>query len=327
MIERRALYNLLRMNWLNEPTLSVEPWQVEDYRSLTLAHLFQRLTNFNIYLDRASLIAYAEECDSPEELTDHLQGDRKLSKSQEDEMFLILFELWRRLMIEKPSLSIICNELDHQIFLYDQQQLENPLALQDAIAQFLQILTENVDQGISSEEVLKLISNYCANDVETFLYDFISEQIDEGNETYAHELLEEFNPYLLNNKWIKLLHLRLCEYSKFIQKIVEDIVEEYFLEDDLDYYLELLSILIEKNNDHFFRMTLKKIFPLLQREEEFQDLLAIVIDFFQRTEKLQSEITLKEILERRIFFPKDQILHQEDPDLIKLNQLFNLKKS
>ena len=32
--ERRALYNSLRMHWLLDPNMAVEPWQVEDYRSM-----------------------------------------------------------------------------------------------------------------------------------------------------------------------------------------------------------------------------------------------------------------------------------------------------
>ncbi len=55
-IERRALYNLLRMNWINEPTLPVESWQVEDYRALSLPDLFGRLKDFNIQLERVSFI-------------------------------------------------------------------------------------------------------------------------------------------------------------------------------------------------------------------------------------------------------------------------------
>jgi len=33
-IQRRALFNLVRMNWLAEPIVNVAEWQVEDYRPL-----------------------------------------------------------------------------------------------------------------------------------------------------------------------------------------------------------------------------------------------------------------------------------------------------
>ena len=39
-IERRALYNLMRMNWQIDPSLPAEPWQVEDYRVFTIINNF-----------------------------------------------------------------------------------------------------------------------------------------------------------------------------------------------------------------------------------------------------------------------------------------------
>lgn len=326
-IERRALYNLLRMNWLNEPTLSVESWQVEDYRALPVTTLFNRLKQFNLHLDRISFVAYADECDSPEDLTDHLIADRHFTTAQEDQIYLLIFELWRRFMSEKPSLSIVCNELDYQIHLYDQQQLENPLALQDALTHFVHILDENADQGIPAQHVLKLISTHCANDIETFLYDFISEQIDEGNETYALELLDDFDTYLGNNKWFKLLRIRLCEpnHSKTVQKLAEEIIEEHLKDGDLEYQLELLSILVEKGNYAIFRLIVKETLPLLKREEDFQDLLSIAIDYFHRVDQEQQEITLKTILEKRSLIPIDQNLQAKDSDWATLTQIFNLK--
>jgi len=177
-IEQRALYNLLRMNWLNDPSLEVEPWQVEDYRQLSLSDLFTQLKESDIQLDKISFITYADECDSPEQLTEYFIGDRHLEIPHEDQIYLLVFELWRRLMSEKPSLSIFCDELDHQIYLYDHGQLTSPLHLQTALANLLTILEENVDEGIQPTEAFRLISTCCANDIEAFLYDFISEQID-----------------------------------------------------------------------------------------------------------------------------------------------------
>lgn len=246
-IEKRALYHLLRMNWLQEPHLSIEPWQVEDYRSLPLTSLFERLRSFGLSLNRASFIAHADVCDSPEDLTEHLIGSDSLTTPLEDQVYLMIFELWRRLMAEKPSLSILCNELDYQIHLYDQELGRDPLALQEALEQFIKILDKNVDEGISPPEALKLISAYCANDIETFLYDFISDQIDEEHESYAHELLEAFDLYLGKNDWFKLLRLRLFGYahSKMAQSLIDQLLEESSSDQEIDFDLEFLSVLGE----------------------------------------------------------------------------------
>lgn len=326
-IERRALYHLLRMNWLNEPSLSVASWQVEDYRALQLTDLFDRLQRFNIRLNRLSFVAHADECGSPEELADHLIGDKSLTPMQEDQIYLLIFELWRRLMSEKPSLSIVCNEFDYQIYLHDHQKIADFFALQDAITNFLKILNENVDEGILPQQAFKLICAYCANDIELFLYDFIAIQIDEGNESYAHELLSNFDPYLGHDKWFKLLRLRLCErtQSKFAQKIIEEIVEEDLNDEELDYNLELLSTLAEMEDSVAFPLILKHSIPLIKTEEDFQELLTITIEYFHHMNQDRQEEDLKTLLDHRSNYPMDETIHSYDPGFIQFVHLFNLE--
>lgn len=322
-IEKRALYHLLRMNWLHQPTLAVEPWQVEDYRLLPIPNLFDRLKNFQIVLDKTSFIAFADECDSPEDLTDHLVADTTFSPLQEDQIYLLVFELWRRLLSDKPSLSILCNELDYQICLYDDQELENPFDLQDALTLFLQALDENTDEGIPSVDAFQLISSYCANDIETFLYDFISEQIDEDNESYARELLDDFDPYLGNNKWFKLLRLRLSErsHSKTGKTLSQDILEENLSEKDLEFNLEFLSILGNLGDSILVNHVIRETIPLIKKEESFQDLLSILIDYFHLLDDEKGETGLKTLLAKRSRHGLDAPFDEKDPDLSHLIQL------
>jgi hypothetical protein len=315
-IEKRALYNLLRMNWLHEPMLLVQPWQVEDYRQVPLTTLFNRLETFNIHLDRLSFITYADACGSPEDLTDHLIGDRPLQAADEDKIYLIVFELWRRLIPQKPSLSILCHELDYQIHLYDQQQMTDPLPLQEAIKGFIKILDENVDKGILPQETWKLILPYCANDVETFLYDFISEQIDEGLSSDSHELLNELDPYLGNNKWFQLLRLKLFKYArhKTAQKMTEQLMEEHLHEKDLDFDLEFLSILAEQGDQIHFPSLMKHLLPLITKEEDLHDLVAIVIDYFDLLDRKKDAIQWKSFLNKRSHHPLNAPVDLKDPD-------------
>src|SRR5438128_2674617 len=114
-IERRALYNSLRLNWLQDPAISVEPWQVEDYRSFSIEKIFEQLKQKNIHLNKASFVALAENADTPEDLTDDLLADSDLDAAAQDYIYLHIFELWRTLIPEKTCLSIFCDELDHQI--------------------------------------------------------------------------------------------------------------------------------------------------------------------------------------------------------------------
>src|SRR5580700_5828395 len=103
MIREKALYNILRFNWLENPSMPVEKWQVEDYRALPLPHLFSRLKQLSISLDDAAFLSYAENCATPEELVDLLWTEENDVKGQ-DQAYLLLFELWRRRLPHKTSL-------------------------------------------------------------------------------------------------------------------------------------------------------------------------------------------------------------------------------
>jgi hypothetical protein len=322
-IERRALYNLLRMNWLKEPDLNVESWQVEDYGSMDLTTLFEKLQQFDIHLNKSTFVHFADECDSPEELTEHLIGDWELSSEEEDQIYLIVFELWRRLLNEKPSLSILCYELDYQIFLYDHDKLDNPLALHDALTHFLQILEKNADHGVPPEEAFRLISSYCANDIEGFLYDFISQLIDEGDYSYASELLENFAPYWKEHKWFKLLCLREAKQGKMAERIISEIQEEHTDEPDLDFLLDFLYALLEMNQFTPFLAVWMKTLSFVENEKDFQDMLELAIDYFHLTEQDDKEIALSSILEKRSLISPSKSLSKKDPDLATVIAFFH----
>lgn len=322
-LERHALYNLVRMNWLNNPQLNVEPWQVEDYRALPLTALFERLKKFDIDLDRARFVAYADECDSPEELTEQIVGDQVLEAKIEDQIYLAIFELWRRLMTEKPSLSTLCNELDYQIYLHDQGEISHSVALQEALANFALLLNENVDEGLSTQEVFKLIIPYFANDVESFLYDYISELIEEDNELYAQDLLDNFAAYLKGNKWFELLYIRLIERTnhKLADKMLTHLLEDYLDEKDVEFNLELIAFLIDIGQSIEFKKLIPPTLEIMRNEEDFDDLLILCMDFFHRLDKEEQESELKNMLKRRSKNKPKSLINPSDPDLQRLLQL------
>lgn len=328
-LERRALYNLLRMNWLNDSSLIVESWQVEDYRALPLAELFRKLREQSIPLDKLSFTAYAEKCDSPEELTGYLIGDNTAPEI-EDRIYLIFFELWRRLMSEKPSPSIYCDELDHQIYLFDQGESTNLLALQTSIANLLFILDENVDAGIDPSEALQRLAAYCANDIEEFLYDFIFAQIEEEQLSYAQELLDDFNGYFKDNPWFTTLRIRLLSHSnaKSANRILNQLIEDLSENQDLDLNLELLSITAEAGSHPLFQTLVKRTTSLLIQEEDFQDLLSICVDYYHRLDQEHQENLLQNILNKRAARSLTSSFAFQDRDLIALLEIidFAIKK-
>ncbi len=266
-IERRALYNLLRMNWLNNPDLEdIEPWQVEDYRALPLEALFDRLRQKGFHLERTSFLAYANECDTPEQLTDSFLEDEITNVQEQDQIYLIIFELWRRLVTENPCLSIFCDELDHLIYLHDQGTIENMEHLQDILAELQVILDEHTDNGIVPLEAFAAVTTGCANDVGTFLYDFIAEQIDDNNHLYASDLLDAFTPYIKEKKWFSFLRGRLLAISDAAtaNRYFKDLVQKHLKDKDLEFNMEILASMVQQGNRILFTQLVNETIPLLE---------------------------------------------------------------
>lgn len=322
-IDRRALYNALRMNWLNDPTIEVEPWQVENYREMSLPLLFSRLRQNGFSLDKDSFTSLSENFDTPEELTSHLIDEEGVNAKEEDQVYLITFELWRRLQKDKPCLSIFCDELDHQIYLYDHGLAKSAEDIQDVLSNLQVILEENSDEGADPESVLNLINYGSANDIEAFLFDFILEQIENDNYSYAQDLLESFQYYVSDKKWFQLLHARLLfgidpTAAKPILKYLIDQAED---DEDLEFNLELLSELIQEEDEEIFLKLLKSTLPLLEQEEDFQDMLLLTADFFNEKEKINEERLIESLLKKRSSIPLDNILDKNDPGVIELTKL------
>lgn len=315
-IERRALYNSLRISWKQDSSLAVEPWQVEDYRALTLDQIFNRLALQEIQFDRHNFVHFAEEFDSPEDLTDQLLADADVDGATMDQIYLLIFELWRRLVPEKPSLSIFCDELDHQIDLYDSDPIAHQESIQDALANLSIVLEENTDEGVDPKVAFETISLACANDLESFLYDFTAEQIDNGDDAYASELIDDFSIFVKDVKWFDFLRCRqLAEQDPIsTNMLLHQLIEDSAEGKDLEFNFEVLSFLVTHGERNDFTTLIKQTLPLLETEEDFQDLLAISADFYHRLDLEQVEQTLQTILKSR---PKDNLevlFKQSDPD-------------
>ena len=69
----------------------------------------------------------------------------------------------------------------------------------------------------------------------------------------------------------------------------------------------------------------KQTLPLIKQEEEFKDLLSIVIDYFQRLDQEHEETELKRLLDKRSHFLPDRPFDPKDSDLASLVHLLKLK--
>lgn len=315
-MERGSYYRLARMKWLEEPfQTSFESWQVEDYRSLSLEVLFERLTPLGIDLDRTSFLALEDEFDSPEQLTEYLLTEMDCSSIIQDQIYLIIFELWRRLAPEKQSLSIFCDELDHQIETYENEENGNSEARQDILANLAVLLDDNTDDGEDPHEVFATVNDNCAHDLESFLYDYIADQIDNNDSSYAAELLDNFSPYITDIKWFELLKARLVALTDIskAEKLMQNIVRKAMEEADLEYVFAILSTLSQGGDREQFTALVAYALTLLKTEEEFQELLAMSAEYFHYLDHDHEEVTIQNILRQRSHIPMERHLDQKDP--------------
>jgi hypothetical protein len=315
-IQRKALYNSLRYNSLTDPSLRAEAWQVEDLRLVEVDELFRRIS-----LDRETFMAMSENFDTPEDMTEELIGNTPMKNDMIDKIYLSVFELWRRLIPEKQSLSIFCDELDHQIHLYDTGRIVNQDKFHDVVDDLLVILNENADSGMDPQECMDTILQGSANDVEEFLYDYISDLLDAENLAYASDLVEGFSPYLEDGKWFDFLRLRLA-FLKEGSNLHNSI--EAFLKKvkgaDVDFYFELLAFLSQHGDEKSYAQVSKKTLPLLVYEEDFTDFLSLTADFYHFLDDEKREKIIQDILKGRSKKPEAKF-DQKDPSLQEVKKL------
>ena len=292
-------------------------WAVENLRSVALEELFARLARQGLSIDREMFLQFAESSDTPEELAEILLAD-SADEQLHDPLYLILFELWRRLLPEKPVLSIFCDELDHQIDLYDRNELESDEAIQNALANLQEILDENTDTGAQPQDVFAGVEEDCAHDVESFLYDYISGLLDAGNSLYASELIEGFSPYVPEPIWFDLLRARLLsltdinEANVFTLQILKKNPE-------LPILIDLLRFLSTVGDRALFVMAAKQAIPLLENEEDFREMLSLVSEYYRLLDLDDLEQAVQKLMQSRK--APSEAIDPEDPDLKAFAQL------
>lgn len=326
-IERRALYNSIRMNWLWNPSLQSKSWQVEDYRSIPTETLFQRLKDLHVSLDKQSLLALIDSTESPEDLSDELVDDLGLENEGQDQVYLLIFELWRRLTPEKQSISLFCDELDHQIYLFDNGLSTNGEDIQDAIANLEVILDENSDNGVDPVTAFETISTGCANDLEPFLYDYISEQIDNGNISYASELIEDFHEYASDSKWFEFLRAQVIATTdpKASNDIIRTLIKKISKNPDFEFAIEMFAFLSQSGEHDVFQSLLKSSIPLASTEEDFHEILTLSADYFARLDRDKEEQQIQGIIQSRQHFLPEAKFHPKDPQVTELLKISEAK--
>lgn len=321
-LKGKALFNLLRISWLEDHSVACKPWQIEDLQELPLEELFFRLKKLGLILNEKSFYLYAENCESPEELVEHIWLQEEDIEGH-DQTYLLLFELWRRLLPGKLCLSVFCDELDQLIELYDNGELGEEESLQNALGILEDILDDATDEQGDPKLVFETLAAYCAHDLERFIYDYIADQLAEKNETYASELLDAFYAYASDKRLFKLLRCRLFALSDFehANRLYEGLLEELLEDPNIDLLIEIIESLIRHADIRLFMQAVKQALPLLKTEEEFQKILSLITMYFRCLDQDTEADVIQKLLDNRPQLPPNTPLDIQDKTFLHILNL------
>lgn len=291
-LQTKALYNLIHFNLKQGNDLDCEPWQKQDLESLSENELFSEIHKLGFDISEEQFSAFGQDADSPEALTEFFieeSGDHKLY----DRLYLMIFELWKRYFPDRKSISIYCDELDQLIYLYDNHLLESDEEIQDALESLKEILEENLDEGQDPQKVWALVSQYCAHDLSSFMFDYISELIDTGHEVYASELIDAFEKYI-QNRGIEFLKIRTLDFIDAEEKI-GDFVSSLLKDPDYSLQIEVLDFLTNTQNAERFKTLLKRTIEQTEDEDSFFELIDIAIEYYQNFNNEEKTSALEEL--------------------------------
>jgi len=311
-LQKKALYNLVKFSSFHNPSFKPKKWQKEDLRKINENNLFKKLFKLGLNLNKKSFLVYGNEVESPEELVEVLACEK--SKEIKDQIYLIVFELYRRLISEKRCLSIFLDELDHRIFLYDIGQLKNDELLQDALANLKSLLDRNVDMGLSYEEAFQNLLKYLAHDLENFLFDYVADQIDAKNESYAFDLIDGFYQYVNKKIWFDFLKAKLKANTNVLlsNQIIKNIIKELKQKPNLEIQFRILKFMIDNGDRDLFIELVKQTTNHLKKENEFKEMLKIVKDYYLRLDKEMMQKKITNLLSLRSKIKYDQNLKKQD---------------
>ena len=327
LLQRKAFYNLIRLNLPRIeagelPITDLQEWQTANYRNKTTEELLQQLKGLQIDVGSSGFEVFGAHFEAPEEIVEVLAKERE--PLEKDQLFLIFFELWRRIFPEKRTISIFCDELDNQIVAYN---VGTPHAIADALTHLQQLLDEQVDQGLGAHQAFQLIQIYCANDLESFLFDYILAEIDAGNYSYAKELLDGFKRYVQDPIWFDYLQARsaILEDPEEGYELLERVIEEIHPNMDLDLLEEMLFFLANTGNHSLFYILAKKVLPLLKTEEDFQEFLEACYAHYDYLELKLPSLAIAALFYSRNGCDPENPLLQSDPGIKEIRTILDQK--
>jgi hypothetical protein len=305
--EIKAHYNLLKAQVAWDPSTPHEKWMVEDLSAVSDKNLLKRLEDLKVPVSSTNLKKYLEEIETPEDFLEAVTLETDGPEKVEN-VYLILFELFKRHAPKKESLSIFADELDSLIQKYEATSGKNWAEIVPHLKQLVHILRENLSGVKNPSEVLEKLSRHFAYDLEGFIYDFIADLIDSSQEVLAEEFIELFFDYLTKPYWFTLLEYYLKGADEERLENLSDLAIET---KDFEFSLEVLHVLKEEESDRFFPL-LSHTVDFSKEEADFVELLTVAQEFFEEKDRLREMMEIKKILDSRSQIDEKRRLHPQD---------------
>lgn len=280
-LSRKALLNALHAQAVEYPQ-GVADFISEDYRKWTTLALFDVLKKRGWVLDRHSFVAYADSCENVQELLDLLAAEEELESAQEDELYLVIFELWRRFAGRSQSPEILCDELDYQIQAYDEgHQVDDKI--EDAFSDLIQFIQHETHSVKEAKELFSFLNQMCAQDLEIFLFDFLTDQAQAGAFTYAKELHSRFASWVSRPLWWDFLVVHWAS-SEEASQIFAHLLRQLSRQKDKELLFEILHYLSEHSLLGFFDSFLQLTLRQGVESEEKEELVHLVESYLAHNE-------------------------------------------
>lgn len=282
----RGYYNLLWLQKLRGLPVSAESWESKDYRKIPLETLWNELSSLSLYFNSESFTAFCAPLDSPEELIQILMPEEGEEKNK---VYLLIFELWRRLLPAKESVSIFADQLDRKIAAYE--KYKDDLELLSALNQVVDILESNTITDDPPEAIFERLCLYVAHDLESVIYTYIDSGLTDDSHLDSRLLLiDHFMPYVKDKSRLQFLRLKSMpvDFSYEREKLAEHIISSLQEKINIPLSIDLLFYFIEKRDKELFSEFFSFLISSVAEEKILVKLLDVLMEYhatFGRQEK------------------------------------------
>ena len=280
----RAYYNLLLLQAQRGIAVEALPWEAKDYGAIAMDCLFEEIQSLHYLFDRESFVNYCAAFDSPEEVVASIEQKECEEKNK---LYLLVFELWKRLLPEKESISIFADALDRKIAEYEKSKDDEMLL--EAFEQVVEILESNSIDSTPPETIFERFCLYVAHDLESVIYTYIESKICGEVEDRALDLLHHFLPYVKEKRALQFLHLKTLSHD-FLEerlRLTEFLCESLQEKVNLSVAIPFLFYLIEQHHKELFIDLFSTMVNKVQEEGALVALLDVLVEyhrFFGREE-------------------------------------------